>query len=200
VQVGRLVIAGTDICGVDEIRLRGEHNLGNICAAVTATWELVRQNPDPVRRAVKSFAGLSHRLELVLKQDGVQYYDDSYSTTPETVIAAIRAFTEPKVLILEGADKYSDWHDLAREVVDGNVRHVVLAGDQTGQVAAALRSAGFGRAISGPRTMAEIVGSARALAQPGDIVLWSPACETLGRYQNLADRGEQFQAAVKELK
>jgi UDP-N-acetylmuramoylalanine--D-glutamate ligase len=196
----RIVIDGVEICQTDEVGLLGPHNLENICAAITATWQLVEQNPEPARRAVKAFTGLEHRLELVRELGRVRYYDDSFSTTPDTAVAALKSFDVPKVIILGGSDKKSDYTALGRAVKSSNVRYAVLVGQMAGKIKTALEAAGFSKIIMGPSRMPEIVSSARALAEPGDVILLSPACASFDLFDNYKDRGEQFQAAVKGLR
>jgi UDP-N-acetylmuramoylalanine--D-glutamate ligase len=200
IESGRIVIEKVDICGVEEVGLIGPHNLENICAAITATWELVGRDPEVMRRAVKAFKGLEHRLEFVRTVAGVRYYDDSFSTTPETAVAAIKSFAEPKVIILGGSEKFSKFDELAEAVAGGNIRHAILVGDTAPKIKAALEKVGFNKAIMGPRTMPEMVASAQAVAQKGDIVLLSPACASFGLFKNYKDRGSQFHAAVRTLK
>ncbi|MCG2691345.1 UDP-N-acetylmuramoyl-L-alanine--D-glutamate ligase, partial [Microgenomates group bacterium] len=88
------------------IQLRGEHNLENIAAAI-ATAQLFKISNQTITQAIYSFKGLEHRLEFVREVKGVKYYNDSFSTTPETAIAAIKSFKEPEILILGGSDKGS---------------------------------------------------------------------------------------------
>jgi UDP-N-acetylmuramoylalanine--D-glutamate ligase len=200
VENGRIRIENVDVMGTDEVGLIGPHNLENICAAITATWELVKRNPRPVARAVQAFTGLEHRLELVREVGQVRYYDDSFSTTPETAIAALKSFAEPKVIILGGSNKNSKYEELAKAVAHSNVSYAVLIGEMAPQIKAALDAAGFGKAVMGPQTMGAVVDSAKALTSPGDVVLLSPACASFDLFKNYKDRGNQFQAAVKALR
>jgi UDP-N-acetylmuramoylalanine--D-glutamate ligase len=200
VEKDRIVIEDTDICGTDEVGLIGAHNLENICAAITATWDLVERDPEPVRRAVKAFTGLEHHIELVREVAGVSYYDDSFSTVPDSAMAAIASFDQPKVIILGGSDKLATYEALAKAVKGGNVRQAILIGDTAPKIKAALDAVGFTNVIMGPRTMPDIVSSARAVAQKGDVVLLSPACASFGLFENYKDRGEKFKAAVRALK
>lgn len=184
------------VCRTDEVGLVGPHNLENICAALTAAHEIIGDNFEAMRRAVREFKGLEHRLEFVAELDHVRYYDDSFSTTPETAIAAAKAFTEPKIMILGGSDKKSKYDELGRVVAAANVREVVLIGEMAGKIRAALKEAGFSSVRDGGTTMTQIVAAAREAAQPGDVVLLSPACASFDLFKNYKDRGQQFKAAV----
>jgi len=199
------------VCQVSDVALLGRHNLENVCAAVAATWEIILHDADTVKKVVSEFTGLEHRLELVRELDGVRYYDDSFGTTPETAIVAIQAFKEPKVLILGGSTKGSDYSTLAQVVAASQVRQVILIGNTSHPVyktaapalEAALKAAGVENITSvvkaGETTMAEIVQSARHTAQPGDVVLLSTACASFDIFHDYKDRGQQFKQAVQAL-
>jgi UDP-N-acetylmuramoylalanine--D-glutamate ligase len=200
VEGNRIMIDDTEICRTDEVALIGRHNLENVCAAASATWELVGRNPGPIARAVKAFTGLEHRLELVRELGGVRWFDDSISTVPDTAVAAIKSFEEPKIIILGGSDKKHEFDGLAEAVAAGNVRYAVLVGDMAPKIKAALEAAGYRKIIIGPRLMPDVVSTVQSLAQPGDVVLLSPACPSYDQYRNFADRGEQYQAAVRSIR
>jgi len=199
IEGGRIVADATEICRTDEVGLLGPHNLENVCAAVTASWDLIKHNPEPAARAIKSFTGLEHRLELAGEVSGVRYYDDSFSTTPETAIAAIRSFAEPKVVILGGSDKKSDYRELAKVVKSGGLRQAILIGEMARTIRAALEAVGYTNFVMGSRSMADIVASARGVAVRGDVVILSPGCASFDMFTNYKDRGNQFKAAVGEL-
>jgi UDP-N-acetylmuramoylalanine--D-glutamate ligase len=200
VEGDQIVIEDTVICRTDEVALVGAHNLENVCAAATATWDLVAQNPAPIARATKAFTGLEHRLELVREVKGVRYYDDSISTVPDTAIAAIKAFPEPKIVILGGSDKKSDFTALGPAVARGNVRYAVLVGEMAPAIKAALEAAGVRKIVIGPQRMTDLVSTIQSLAEPGDVVLLSPACPSYDQYRDFSDRGDQFKAAVRGIR
>src|SRR5207237_505774 len=129
-------IGGQQICKVNELKLLGKHNRQNVCASVTAVWQ-VTKNIEAMRSVLTSFTGLPHRLELVTDVGGAKYYDDSFGTTPETAIVAIEAFKEPKVVILGGSDKGADFAELAKVVAKNNVRRVVTIGSTGPKLASA---------------------------------------------------------------
>jgi UDP-N-acetylmuramoylalanine--D-glutamate ligase len=193
-----LTIDGAEICTTDELHLLGAHNWRNVCAALTAYWQ-VDQNIDAARSVLTSFSGLEHRLEFVRELDGVQYYDDSFGTTPETAIVALEAFSQPKVIILGGSDKGATYDELAEAVMRTGVRTALLIGDQASRIQAALEYAGFNNFQSGGENMEQIVQNAHRLAQPGEVVLLSTGCASFGMFENYKDRGDQFKQQVQAL-
>jgi UDP-N-acetylmuramoylalanine--D-glutamate ligase len=200
IKDGRILMGGVDIMGTEEVGLLGPHNLENVCAAITATWDIVQHKVEPVRRAVKAFTGLEHRLELVRELSGVKYVDDSYSSNPVATVAAIASFKEPKVLVIGGFDRGVGFDELARAIVRGNVKHAVLVGQTAERLGMALTRAHFAKYQRGFKTMPEIVKAARGMAEPGDIVLLSPGCPSFDMFKNFEDRGDQFGAAVRGLR
>lgn len=194
-----VIVDNQPVCAVADLKLPGEHNWQNVCAAVTAYWK-ISQNIDAARVVLSTFTGLEHRLEFVRSLDDVRYYDDSFGSTPDTAIVAIKSFAEPKVVILGGTDdKGVPYDDLAAVVKEHAVRGVVLIGEQADRIRAALDRVDYTDTEPGGDTMAEIVSTARSLAQPGDVVLLSPACSGLDMFQNYLDRAEQFKTAVNSL-
>ncbi len=190
---------GTAIGQTAGVALLGRHNLENICAAIGATWEIIKHDSEAVTRVITSFTGLEHRLELVRELEGVRYYDDSFGTTPETAIVAVQAFESPKILILGGSDKGADYGELAHVVSTSNVRRVVLIGKTGPDIETALRAAGFNDIVDGGSDMTAIVNTARDQAKSGDVVLLSTACASFDMFNNYKDRGMQFKQAVQAL-
>jgi UDP-N-acetylmuramoylalanine--D-glutamate ligase len=199
-QDGKIVIGEPEIEIIDksEVKLLGEHNLQNICAAITAIWQ-VGQNVDAIKKVLTAFAGLEHRLEFVRELGGVKYYDDSFGTTPQTAIVAVKSFKQPKVLILGGSDKGASFDELAEEVIDNNVRYVIAIGKTGPKIAELLRQKGFNNITENANSMEEIVKAAHEIAQEGDVVLLSCADASFGMFKDYKDRGNQFKKAVQEL-
>ncbi len=192
-------IDGKDIpiCSADEILLRGDHNLENIAAATLAT--LAAGCPvEVIQKTVRSFKGLPHRIEFVGELGGVSYYDDSFSTVPETTIAALESFTQPKIVILGGSDKGSDYTEMARYMASNpSVKTAVLIGRMAQKISDALKSAGYtGTVLTGATTMGEIIDQCESQTKKGDVVLLSPACASFDMFKNYKDRGEQFSHEV----
>lgn len=198
-QDGIIVIGEAEIMPMNDVKLLGEHNLQNICAALTAVWQ-VSPNLEAARQVLSSFSGLEHRLELVRELDGVKYYDDSFGTTPETAIVALQAFTGPKVVILGGSDKGIPFDGLAEAVVKNNVRHAVLIGHTAPKIKELLAARGFNNFSEGLKDMNAIVAEARRVAQRGDVVLLSTGCASFGLFKDYKDRGNQFKSAVNSLR
>jgi UDP-N-acetylmuramoylalanine--D-glutamate ligase len=194
----QVVINNQTICSVEEIKLPGKHNWQNICAAVTAAWQIT-QDLAAIKSVILSFSGLEHRIELVSEINEVKYYDDSFATTPETAIAAIQAFDQPKILILGGSDKGTPLDPIANEVISNNIRHIITLGDTGPTIAKQLRERGYNDITEGLKTMTEIVATAQSHAEPGDVVLLSTGCASFGLFKDYKDRGNQFQDAVKSL-
>jgi UDP-N-acetylmuramoylalanine--D-glutamate ligase len=197
---GQIVIGEpeVEIISKSEIKLLGEHNLQNICAAVTAAWQ-VTQDTEAIRKVLTDFTGLEHRLEFVRELNGVKYYDDSFGTSPETAIVAMKAFSQPKVLILGGSDKGQDFSNLAEEVAKNNARHVIAIGKTGPKIAGLLREKGFSSITEGLNTMPEIAAEAQKNAHSGDVVLLSAADASFDLFHDYKDRGNQFKQAVQNL-
>lgn len=199
VQKGKIFVFDKIIGETKNLKLRGEHNWENVCAAALAAT-IAGAKLKALKKAVFSFTGLGHRLELVRRFKGVEYYNDSFSTTPETAIAAIRAFKKPIILIAGGSEKGSDYTQLGKEISHSPVKTVILIGEMAGRIKEACQRAKFkGQIIFRPKNMREIVNLALKEAKPKDIVLLSPACASFDMFKNYKDRGEQFKKYAKAL-
>ncbi|MCS7179569.1 MAG: UDP-N-acetylmuramoyl-L-alanine--D-glutamate ligase [Anaerolineae bacterium] len=190
------------ICNREEVRLRGDHNLLNILAAC-ALAGIVGVPVEAMRQVVRTFPGVEHRLEFVREWRGVQWYDDSIATAPERVVAALRSFTEPLVLLAGGRDKKLPWEEFAREVVQ-RVRYLITFGEAgemiAGKVEEAARAApGRLEGIQRMRTLEEAVEAAARVACPGDVVLLSPGGTSFDAFRDFAERGDRFKELVWSL-
>ena len=187
-----------EICSVHVLKIRGEHNQTNAIAAIDAVWKYTKESLI-IEAGLKSFSGLPHRLAFVRSQDGISYYDDSIATTPSSAIAALKSFTAPKVIILGGSSKGSDFSELAEELIYHDAT-ALLIGEEAEHIAAACQAAGFDDfEIMHDVTMKDVVARAHELAREGAVVLLSPAAASFGMFKNYTDRGEQFIAAVNSL-
>jgi UDP-N-acetylmuramoylalanine--D-glutamate ligase len=213
-SVARLDIAGggTAMTGpagrimpADELAIPGEHNVSNALAAIAAGL-LFGTAPDAIRRAVAQFGGVEHRLETVAEVDGVRYVNDSMGTQPDAVVAALRSFPRPLVLIAGGRAKDLPIEALAAEVAV-RADAAVLIGESGADLAAAFRAAGLGRTEDAPdldaavRLADTIVRELLARGGPGPgTVLLSPAAASFDMFVDYAARGRAFRAAVAAVK
>lgn len=187
------------ICATGIMQIPGRHNWENAGAAITVAKILGIPN-DVIERTLARFKGLEHRLEFVALKKGIRYYNDSYATTPETTIAAITAFEQPKILVLGGSSKGSDFTDLGKVISRSkSVKAIIGIGVEWPRIKACIHNPNLSF-IEGHRTMPSIVKAAADIARAGDIVLLSPACASFDMFKNYGDRGEQFKRNVKKLK
>ena len=182
-----------------DLKLVGSHNWENVTAAITAAG-LAAAPIGSIKKAVFDFKGLEHRLEKVRMVNGVVFYNDSFSTTPETTIAAIRSFRQPVILIAGGSQKGSDYTSLGREISRSTVKTVILIGETAPQIRQSVEEAGFwGRVIFQPGKMKKVVSLAAARANIGDVILLSPACASFDMFENYKQRGRLFKEYVKKI-
>lgn len=186
---------------IKEILLPGAHNLENICAAVVSA-SLCGISKENIAEVLRTFKGLEHRLELVDTVHGVKYYDDSFSTTPETAIAAMQAFPDPKILILGGSSKNSDFTELGHVIRDSeNIKAIIGIGEEWERIKSKILNLKSKIIlIEGAKDMETIVEAVSKIAETGDIVLLSPACASFGMFKNYKDRGEKFKSEVLKLR
>ena len=174
----------------------GEHNREN-AAAATAAARAVGIEEDAIAAALSTFPGVEHRLELVAELDGVRYVNDSKATNTAAARRGIAAYAgKPLRLILGGSLKGESFDELAEEL-PALVRSIDLIGEATEQIAASLGRAGRSFRRSGD--LATAVGAAAGDAEPGDVVLLSPACASYDQFHDFEERGETFRRLVGEL-
>jgi len=190
-----LMRGGKRLVAVDELPVTGLHNAANALAA-HALCSALGLPDEAAASALKSFAGLPHRLQKVGEIARVAFYDDSKGTNVGATVAALTGMTQPVVLIAGGEGKGQDFAPLSA-AVEGRARAVVLIGRDADAIARAL--AGSGVRIARAEAMDDAVRQARAAARPGDAVLLSPACASLDMFRNYAHRGDEFVAAVRRL-
>lgn len=187
---------------ISAIHLPGKHNIDNACAAILAASAIIPDiSDDDIKAGLSNFTGLPHRLKFVAEKNSVKYYDDSISTTPGSAVAALRAFAEPKVLILGGSDKGADYRELAEEITAQQMRAVIINGENASEIAKALSEEKVSCRVVCLKMamMSEVVETAKNQAQPGDVVILSPAAASFDMFKSYNDRGEQFVAAAERL-
>ncbi len=199
VEGDSIYIDDQKVCQTSDVALLGRHNLENACAAIMATWEIIDHDPEIIMKALRSFKGMEYRLELIREHRGVKYYNDSFGTTPETAIVAIKAIPGPKILIVGGSDKKSSYDQLAEVIKQENVKKVIQIGKMGPVIEKELQSIGFTDVIPGGTSMKDIVETASQQADEGDTVLLSTACASFDMFKNYKDRGDQYNQAVRNL-
>ena len=207
VEDGRIWYGEEEICETGEVALIGSHNLENVMPAVVIAKELGVAN-GTIRSVVKEFAGLPHRLEFVEEKKGVKYYNDSFSTTPETSMAAVDSFDEPTVLIAGGYDKGLEYGDWALKILTKpSLKTVVLVGDTAEMMEEALEEGrkklgeaeGSETDVLRAKDMKEAVEKAASAAEDGGVVVMSPASSSFDLYKNYKERGKKFMEEVRSL-
>ena len=181
------------VCNVNELKLLGTHNYENVMAAV-AMAAAYGTPMEVIRRTIKEFAGVEHRIEFVREKDGVAYYNDSKGTNPDAAIKGIQAMNRPTVLIGGGYDKDSEYEEWI-QAFDGKVKLLVLVGATKEKIAVAAERVGFVSYVMAD-SFEEAVEKCIEAAEPGDAVLLSPACASWGMFKNYEERGDKFKELV----
>lgn len=185
----------------NKLLLRGKHNWENICAAVCAA-QIAGASIADIKTVVFSFKGLEHRLELVRDVKGIKFYNDSFSTNPQTTIAAVDSFSEGITLILGGYDKGLDFEEMVKHLTKTkNLKNIVLIGNVEQKLYDLLLKHGFSNSIvrMGKSDIRDIVNKCYELSKKGDVILLSPACASFDMFKNYKERGNQFKDAVNNL-
>ena len=180
---------------VEEISLRGKHNIKNTMAASVAA-RLVNIRNNSLRESLKGFKGAPHRLEEVKVVDGVTYVNDSKATNVNSVFYALDTIKTPIVWIVGGQDKGNDYNSLLPYVHE-KVRAIVCLGVDNTPIIQSFHNT-IGTLVE-TRSMDEAVKLAQGFAQEGDTVLLSPACASFDLFKNYEERGDLFKVAVQKL-
>jgi UDP-N-acetylmuramoylalanine--D-glutamate ligase len=182
------------LLAVDEIRIKGQHNVANALACL-ALGSAVKLPMPAMLEALRNFPGLPHRMQWVAEHDGVQWFNDSKATNVGAALAAISGLSANTLfVILGGQGKDQDFSPL-RDVLAGRNSHALLLGEDADRIAAAL-----GDRVPQTRVadMAEAVHTALRLVKAGDVVLLSPACASFDMFNGYAHRGQVFTRLVQE--
>ena len=194
VRGGELWWEGEPLLALEEIRLRGAHNVENAMAAAAVC--LARGvGADAVRAGLRSFAGVPHRLQEVASRGGVLYVNDSKATNTASTIVALDAFADrPVHLILGGQGKGQDFSVL-RDAARRSCRAVYLIGEDAPLIAASLR--GSETPVHECGELERALAEAAAAAEHGDVVMLSPACASFDQFTDFEARGERFRELVE---
>jgi UDP-N-acetylmuramoylalanine--D-glutamate ligase len=177
---------------LDEIPLPGAHNIENVLAAVTAARLAGAPHTD-IAEAVRTFAGVEHRLEFVAEVAGVRYYNDSKATNVDATLKALEAFPGRVLIILGGKDKGSDYSVLQSALKERSVL-ALLIGEAAEKIE---RQIAGSVSIERAGTMERAVAIASQAARRGDVVLLAPACASFDQFKNYEERGRVFKELVR---
>lgn len=189
-----IVALGDPVMPVDEIRVKGRHNLANALAAL-AIADACAIAQDAMTNSLRMFPGLEHRMQYIAKIDGVTYVNDSKATNVGACIAALSGLPGKVVWIAGGDGKGADFSPLV-PVVSERVRSAILLGRDAARLQEVLEGS---VPVVRVENMREAVTAARAVARRGDTVLLAPACASLDQYQDYRERGRDFSDLVRSL-
>ena len=191
---------GEKVLDTRDILLPGVHNIENYMAAILAVEGLV--SDENIRQVAKTFGGVEHRIELVAVKNGVTYYNDSIASSPSRTIAGLESFPQKVLLIAGGYDKHIPY-DVLGPVICARVKKLYLNGATAEKIRQAVVQAPQYREGSPEIAMCgdlyRAVEAASREAQPGDVVLLSPASAGFDQFKNFMERGNVFKKLVKEL-
>lgn len=185
-----------ELLSVDELKIRGNHNIENALAASAAAL-LAGMDPEEIRIALRNFRGLEHTLEYVTTIEGVQYYNDSKGTNPDASVKALEAFHEPVVLIAGGLSRGLDFTEFINLVCE-KVKALILLGETREELKRMALAHGFTGPVEIVGDLHTAVEKAKGYAVPGDVVLLSPACASWDMFESYSERGHLFKDYVKE--
>ncbi|WPC41794.1 UDP-N-acetylmuramoyl-L-alanine--D-glutamate ligase [Clostridium sp. JS66] len=199
-EENKLYIKEKEVCRLNEIQIKGMHNVENLLAAFCAVSDDV--NIENMRKTAISFTGVEHRCEFIREIDGVKYYNDSIATSPSRTLAGLKAFEKPVILIAGGYDKKIPLDVLAEEGYE-NIKALILVGATKDKIKDAFLKVMKKKNIEIPMVIEEslekALSSARGFAKEGDIITLSPACASFDMFPNFEARGNKFKELVKEL-
>ena len=197
IRDGIICRGDTPVLPVVDILLPGVHNVENYMAAIAMVEGLA--SDEDIRRVAQTFGGVEHRIELVRIKGGVRYYNDSIASSPTRTIAGLRSFPEKVILIAGGYDKHIPYDPLGPEIC-AHVKKLFLNGATGPQIRAAVENcAGEKPEMVDCPDFASAVKAAVEAAEPGDVVLMSPASAAFDQFKNFMVRGNTFKELVKEL-
>lgn len=190
------------IVNTADLKLKGIHNFQNVCTALALTEDIV--DIDNAVETIKEFSGVHHRLELVRTIDGVEWYNDSASTSPTRGISALNSFGNDKeiILIAGGADKNLDYTPIAKPIID-KVKSLILIGQTATKIFDAVKNElevqNKQLDIHMCETFKQSLDLAKRIAKSGQVVLFSPASTSFDMFKDMYDRGDKFKEEVNKM-
>ncbi len=181
-------------CKAEDLSLRGEHNIANAMAVISAA-KIFDLDNDKIIKALSSFKGVEHRIELVREIDGVKFINDSKATNVDSVWYALRSFDDDIFLILGGQDKGNDYNKI-KELVEQKVKKIYAIGSSADKVFNFFHNI---VKVEVKGTLEDCVIAANNEARDNDVVLLSPACASFDMFDDYEHRGRVFKEAVNKL-
>ena len=186
----------TVVIRIDELKVPGKHNLENALASLAIAWAM-EIDLEVIRKSLKEFEGVEHRLEFVKEIDQVKFYNDSKGTNPDASIKAVEAINSPIILIAGGMDKGGDFDELI-DSFKGKVKSLVLLGETAEKLKQTAQEKGLLETYI-VKSIEESVNKAFELSESGDNILLSPACASWDMFKSYEERGEEFKKSVYNL-
>ncbi len=183
-----------EVCSVSDLYIKGEHNVANALAVLVVVKTMGLTNRK-IKNSFSSFKGVEHRIEFVREIKGVEYYNDSKATNVDSVWYALGSFDKPLYLILGGKDKGNNY-DQIRKLVEKNVKKIYAIGSSANKVFEYFKEI---VPTEYKQTLESCVEAAHKEAEPGSVVLLSPACASFDMFDNFEHRGKVFKEAVTKL-
>ena len=195
---GKIYFNDKEVFDTSNLKIRGIHNHENICACMSAIYDMV--DIDKSFDAISNFSGVEHRLEFVKEINGVKWYNDSVSSSPTRTIAGLNSYEEEIVLIAGGYDKNLDYSPIGRPILD-KVKTLILFGNTKDKIYKAVTDIKQNEEIEIYlcNDLNEVVNKAYEVAKKGQAVLFSPASASFDMFKNFADRGIKFKNLVNKL-
>ena len=192
-----IMCRGEQVLNINEISVPGMHNVENYMAAMAAVEGLVGY--DAIREVAKEFQGVEHRIEFIREINGAKYYNSSIDSSPNRTINTLRVFEgKPVILISGGKDKGIPYDEIGEPIVNG-VKTLILIGATSDKIEEAVKQTGKSVEIIRKTSYEDVVSCAKEIAEPGDIVLLSPASTSFDMFRNFEERGNLFKELVKNL-
>jgi len=177
-------------------KLIGEHNKENIASAIMVA-EILKIKKDIIKNVVKNFKGLEYRLQFIKEKNNIKYYNDSFATTPEATITALKSFSNPVIILLGGADKGSNFKQLAKIIKQKTKFVVLFKGTAQDKIVKELKKINYlQKNIKIADSMKNAMKIAKQNSIAGDIILLSPACASFGIFKNYKERGKLFNKEI----
>ncbi|MBQ3597563.1 MAG: UDP-N-acetylmuramoyl-L-alanine--D-glutamate ligase [Clostridia bacterium] len=194
VEEGKVFYNDLYICAVEDLAVRGIHNLYNAIFCLGACLVL-GLDKESIVKGVKEFKGVKHRMQLICNKEGVDYYDDSKATNVASTLSALECINKPTVLILGGSEKGETYENLFNKIKDSLIKHVVITGKSRFNMLDCAGRCDYADVTVTPEFNNAVI-IAKTFANEGDAVLLSPACASFDSFSSFEERGDRFAELV----